>query len=58
MVKETVEARIVEFFVYEGHRIDAVLTVFEDAPGHLVEVARLPGVSAMTFSFCPAVRLK
>ena len=58
MVKETVEARIVEFFVYEGHRIDAVLTVFEDAPGHLVEVARLPGVSAMTFSFCPAVRLR
>lgn len=47
MVKETVEARIVEFFVYEGHRIDAVLTVFEDAPGHLVEVARFPGVSAM-----------
>ena len=58
MVKETVVARIVEFFVDEGHGIDAVLTVFEDAPGHLVEVARLPGVSAMTFSFCPAVRLR
>ena len=57
MVKETVVARIVEIFVDEGHGIDAVLTVFEDAPGHLVKVARLPVVSAMTFSFCPAVRL-
>ncbi len=53
MVKETVVARIVEFFVGEGHGIDAVLTVFEDAPGHLVEVARWPGVSAMTFRFVP-----
>ena len=58
MIKKTVEARIVEFFVYEGHRIDAVLNVLEDAPGHLVEVARLLGVSVMTFSFCPAVRLR
>ena len=35
MVKETVVARIVEFFVDEGHGIDAVLTVFEDAPATL-----------------------
>lgn len=58
MIKKTVEAHIVEFFVYESHRIDAVLNVLEDAPGHLVKVAKLPGVSVMTFSFCPAVRLR